>query len=252
MNEFKSQFGKWTSNNEVLDNFIRESQLNVHTPYDYIQWIPFEKFTNIECIVKGGFVDLRIHYCCSLNTEIIDCYGVSRDPKTGNYGMVMQYAGQGNLRHYLSNNFINLMWNEKIELFGNIVKELKEIHDARLDLVYITDFGMYHSVNKPKDSRYYVISPYMVPESHDYNLACEICLGLRPSIISGTPEAYMDAILHCWDRDPSKHPTIDELLNVLYKFSRLLDFSEPQNSDNDYVLSYPMSEDEIEEINMLD
>ncbi|KAF0501090.1 kinase-like domain-containing protein [Gigaspora margarita] len=175
MNEFKSQFGKWTSNNEVLDNFIRESQLNAHTPYDYIQWIPFEKFTNIECIVKGEFVDvysansekwgkLRIHYCCSLNSGIIDCYGISRDPNTGNYGMVMQYAGQGNLHHYLFNNFINLMWNEKIELFGNIVKELKEIHDARLDLVYITDLGMNHSVNKPKDSRYYVISPYMAPE----------------------------------------------------------------------------------------
>ncbi|KAF0501087.1 serine/threonine protein kinase [Gigaspora margarita] len=145
--------------------------------------------------------------------------------------MVMRYAVQGNLRHYLSNNFINLTWNEKIELFGNIVKELKEIHDAGLvhcnfhsgniliheDLVYITDLEMYHFANKPKDSSY--------------------CLKTKkPNIYPAKSVLANFNIVH-----PRAFYT-----------SRLLDFPNPQNSDDDYVLSCPTSEDEIEEINMLD
>jgi serine/threonine protein kinase len=35
--------------------------------------------------------------------NIVPCYGLSQDPETGNYLMVMQYMPEGNLRHYLSN-----------------------------------------------------------------------------------------------------------------------------------------------------
>ncbi|CAG8784274.1 3694_t:CDS:2, partial [Racocetra fulgida] len=116
-----------------------------------------------------------------LGSGIVDCYGVSKDPKTGSYVMVMRYAEQGNLRHYLSKYFTDLSWDEKIVLFDRIGKALKGIHDS----------------------------------------------GLRPPIVSGTPKGYVAAMLRCWDCDPSKRPTIDELLNMSYKWRYLSDGKAP-------------------------
>ncbi|CAG8484287.1 14158_t:CDS:2, partial [Cetraspora pellucida] len=195
-----------------------------------------------------------------------DCYGVSKDPNTGSYVTVMRYAEQGNLRHYLSNYFTDLTWDEKIVLFDRIGKALKGIHDSggnilrHEKLVYITDLGMCRPVNESKDSKSYGVLPYVAPEvlrgdpyteaadiyslgmimwemssneppfsdrAHDYKLAREICLGLRPPIISGTPKGYVAAMLRCWDCDQSKRPTIDELLNVSYKWRYLSDGKAP-------------------------
>ncbi|CAG8530476.1 34947_t:CDS:2 [Racocetra persica] len=198
-NKLKSQFDKWTSGNEDLDTFIRETQLNANTPYDYMRWIPFESFTNIEYVARGGmgvvfsansenwgkvalkfldnsenlakdFLDeLRSYHRCSLGSGIVDCYGVSKDPKTGSYVMVMRYAEQGNLRNYLSKYFTDLTWDEKIVLFDRIGKALKGIHDS----------------------------------------------------------GYVAAMLRCWDCEPSKRPTIDELLSMSYKWRYLSDGKAP-------------------------
>ncbi|KAF0411259.1 kinase-like domain-containing protein [Gigaspora margarita] len=181
--KLESQFKKWTSGNEYLDSYIRETQINANTPYDFIRWIPYENFTDITFVARGGmgavysanseswgkvalkfldnsenltkdFLDeLRAYHRCNLGSGIVDCYGVSKDPKTGSYVIVMRYAEHGNLRRYLSNCFTDLTWDEKIVLFDRIGKGLKGIHDNGLvhrdfhsgnilrheKLVYITD-----------------------------------------------------------------------------------------------------------------
>jgi len=38
---------------------------------------------------------------------------------------------------------------------------------------------------------------------------------LRPSIIDGTPLAYVELMKRCWDSDPSKRPTISEIIHEL-------------------------------------
>ncbi|CAG8506223.1 3220_t:CDS:2 [Funneliformis caledonium] len=49
-----AQFKNWTSGNEELDQFIRDTQINANTPYDYIRWINFDSFSDLKFIAKGG------------------------------------------------------------------------------------------------------------------------------------------------------------------------------------------------------
>ena len=45
---------------------------------------------------------------------VVTCHGITKNPKTNDFMMVMQYAENGSLRHHLDNSFISLNWNNKI------------------------------------------------------------------------------------------------------------------------------------------
>jgi serine/threonine protein kinase len=48
---------------------------------------------------------------------------------------------------------------------------------------------------------------------HDINLIYEIIDGKRPKITNDTPEWFANLMKKCWDSNPSKRPTIDEIYN---------------------------------------
>src|SRR5436190_1472704 len=52
-------------------------------------------------------------------------------------------------------------------------------------------------------------------KSHDFNLALDICKGLRPKIVASTLPVYARLMRRCWDSDPNKRPTADELVEIL-------------------------------------
>ncbi|CAG8606625.1 15269_t:CDS:2, partial [Acaulospora morrowiae] len=52
---FQSNFSSWTSGNEHIDAFIRETQLSATTRFNFLEWIPFDQLTEIERIGSGGF-----------------------------------------------------------------------------------------------------------------------------------------------------------------------------------------------------
>ncbi len=51
----QKNFPNWTSGNEFIDKFIQESQLNSQDRYQVLEWIPHNRFKNIEYFDKGGF-----------------------------------------------------------------------------------------------------------------------------------------------------------------------------------------------------
>ncbi|GBB85993.1 hypothetical protein RclHR1_12430002 [Rhizophagus clarus] len=53
--QFKNQFSNWESGNQEFDKIIRHSQLSIKYPNGFIQWIPYEKFANVEFVGYGGF-----------------------------------------------------------------------------------------------------------------------------------------------------------------------------------------------------
>jgi hypothetical protein len=50
---------------------------------------------------------------------------------------------------------------------------------------------------------------------HDLRLATEICSGLRPEIIDGTPNVYIQLMAQCWHSDPSRRPTASQLCELM-------------------------------------
>ena len=56
INNLKRNFANWTSGNEKIDNLIQEMQLKINK-YSVIvfEWIPYNQFSDIKEIGKGGF-----------------------------------------------------------------------------------------------------------------------------------------------------------------------------------------------------
>ena len=52
---FQQGFPNWTSGNIYIDNFIQESQLNAQNYREVLEWIPYNRLTNIKYLAKGGF-----------------------------------------------------------------------------------------------------------------------------------------------------------------------------------------------------
>ena len=57
---------------------------------------------------------LETHCDCRKFYHVIRCYGITKDPKTNDYMLVMKYADGGSLYDYLQKNFINLTWEKKV------------------------------------------------------------------------------------------------------------------------------------------
>ena len=52
---FQQNFEKWSSGNVDIDKFIQEAQLSTNNSHNILEWIPYDRFYDIEYIAKGGF-----------------------------------------------------------------------------------------------------------------------------------------------------------------------------------------------------
>ena len=133
--------------------------------------------------------------------SITKFYGITQDPETKNYMMVLDYAEHGSLRNCLDINYDNLSWNTKFHYLWCITFGLKEIHDKELihgDLhignilkfsngiisTRITDMGLcrpadYNKVENTNttNNNIYGVLPYIAPEilrGQNYTKASDI------------------------------------------------------------------------------
>ena len=185
---FQKEFKNWTSGNPEIDEFIQKYQLNAARSEEILEWIPYERLTNVEYLAEGGFgkvykakwIDEKIKSwniknnkwnrmffdkdngwegedICdvvlkSLNSSqvikkdflqeityyklfdddswVVNCYGISQDPVTKNYLMVMKYIKDGSLRKYL--NAHRPIFENKLHLLWKISDGLSSIHERGL------------------------------------------------------------------------------------------------------------------------
>src|SRR6266498_2933031 len=52
---FQQNFEKWSSGNVDIDKFIQDTQLSANQHEKALEWIPYDRFYDIEYIAKGGF-----------------------------------------------------------------------------------------------------------------------------------------------------------------------------------------------------
>jgi serine/threonine protein kinase len=107
-------------------------------------------------------------------------YGITKDPETKEFMMIIRFADKGNLRSSLINNFNNILWKNKIVLLFDLSENLQDLHKLgyfhkdfhsgnilRINdiLSFISDFGLSGPVNGQKsDDKVYGVLPYIAPE----------------------------------------------------------------------------------------
>ncbi|RGB31343.1 kinase-like domain-containing protein [Rhizophagus diaphanus] len=110
-------------------------------------------------------------------TNIVQCFGLTRNPSNGNYMLVMNMMDI-DLRRYLQQNHNQLTWKERIEIITDIIRALERIHYENVihrnlhsgnvlfttgEKFYISDLGFCGPADKPLKSIYGNL-PYIAPE----------------------------------------------------------------------------------------
>ncbi|CAG8526134.1 2819_t:CDS:2 [Gigaspora margarita] len=174
---------------------------------------------------------------------IVNCHGISQDPKTKNYIIVMDYIYGGSLKNprsigksmedFASNHVLN--FTGKFRQLLSVLNGLNHIHQKGLihrdlhpgnilnmDIMYlITDLGQCRPANEENDEKNYGVLPYVAPEvlcgkphtqdSDIYSfgiIAYEILTGLPPYTVYDKEKNYPD---------PDKRPTSRALERILVR-----------------------------------
>ncbi|CAG8561505.1 6866_t:CDS:2 [Acaulospora colombiana] len=213
-------FNLKVSGNKDIDDFLREL-MRGHRPT--LEWIPYEEFSGVEKIGQGELskvymatwhkgpinensksfmrkssikVALKVlNESQNLDSKFFkklkfsgwsanDFYGISREPTSGNYIFVMEYAKLGNLNIYLQTNFNKITWIKKKMILNNIVGKIGSIHGKGIihqnlhsgnilarspkrvfGKVWISDLGFNQAINKKSEyPEVYGVIPYVAPE----------------------------------------------------------------------------------------
>ncbi|PKK61125.1 hypothetical protein RhiirC2_856445 [Rhizophagus irregularis] len=166
-----------TSGSKIVNQFISKN---------YLKWIPYYKFKNIEYLDKGGFgiiykakynsIEVILKYFDYLNNsdeslneflnewKIIDSYGIIRiygftkDPDTLNYILIMKYTNKNSLKSCLTE--ITKDWKQRLFYLYQIIKGLNDIH--KKDLIHYNFHNGNILCNKYKEDIYGIfISDYL-------------------------------------------------------------------------------------------
>ncbi|UZO07120.1 uncharacterized protein OCT59_027418 [Rhizophagus irregularis] len=155
--------------------------------------VALKSLDNSSCISTEFLNEIKTHLQIYL-LDVIQCYGITQDPNTKDYMMVLEYCENGNLRNYYLNNESD--YYSKIDELIRIVSGLLDLHnagkvhkdfhpgnilyDVHTD-PYISDLGMCQSANNEKHSvkqeGIYGVLPYMAPEvlrGYQYTKASDI------------------------------------------------------------------------------
>ena len=184
-----------------------------------------------------------------MNTErnIIRCYGITKDPETNNFVIVMQYAEYGSLRQSISTEYFNLAsWADKFYILSCIAEGLSNIHKKglihqdfhsgnilKLDIIStcITDLGLCKPANEKSekcDKNVYGVLPYVAPEvlrGKEYTQASDIYgFGIIIyEVISGLPpyndmsHDELSAIKICQGLRPKFNIKVPQFVEEIYK-----------------------------------
>ncbi|RIA93970.1 kinase-like domain-containing protein [Glomus cerebriforme] len=166
-------------------------------------------------------------------------FGVTRHPFTQNFMIITKYYELGDLTNYISNNFYNTSWFNKLIELQYIMSGLKNMHDA--DIIHkdyhsgnillttskipiVGDLGLNKSALSDNDNEIYGIYSFGMimwelmtgrrpfwNQNHNTDLIIEIWDGLRPPIVTNAPEGYIELMKECWHPDSNKRPTVSNL-----------------------------------------
>ncbi|RGB42196.1 kinase-like domain-containing protein [Rhizophagus diaphanus] len=265
----------WTSGNNDIDKFIKDTIYDArYRGYKFINWVPFNRFKDIKQIGEGGFAKiysatwidgeaeyekqddrswkkrepepmevalkrLKIHWKFIKEEYFysVRFYGITKDPETEEFMMILDFAQEGNLRSFLSSNFNKILWKDKVRNLFWIAANLNDLHGlgyshkdfhsgniSQINRSFISDFGLSGPSNEQKsDDKICGVLPYIAPEvlnKEPYTSSLdiysfEICNGVRPEFGKGTPEIYKKLAYKCMNANSNQRPTAKELWEIM-------------------------------------
>ncbi|RHZ83872.1 hypothetical protein Glove_87g228 [Diversispora epigaea] len=165
---------KWDIENQQWKRYYKDQEVALKK---------FDNFVNFKDVLN----EMEIHLKTNNKYDAsIQFYGITQDPETHSYMMVLQYAKDGNLREYLKINFNNINWKQKLFNLYNLSERFMNIH--KLDIVhqdfhpgnilssdfkdtycmYFSDFGLSKLIganqNNPEKKNMVDLLPYIAPE----------------------------------------------------------------------------------------
>ncbi|RHZ79884.1 hypothetical protein Glove_140g3 [Diversispora epigaea] len=233
-----SYLSKWSSDNYEIDKIIQMTQLDKNAnEWEIWRWIDYSKLNNIKYLDEGGFgsvwkaewinipmglfkfynsnqvalkklknsqkisseflKELSANFKCR-DKYVLLILGITQDPITEEYAIVLRYMKNGNLRDFFEQNKI-VPWIERLWLLESFIRGLKVIHgkgfihrdihpgnlmvtekfnnDSKLKFIRLGDLGLCRLVNEISSSDVYGVLPYVAPEvlnKHQYTQASDI------------------------------------------------------------------------------
>ncbi|EXX76743.1 polo kinase CDC5 [Rhizophagus irregularis DAOM 197198w] len=149
--------------------------------------VALKKLNDSQNISVEYLNELQIHwdYFKKNNESFLKFYGMTKDPVTKEFMMIIEFSEKGNLRSVLSKDFNNILWKDKIIFLRKLSYELnnfhklgychKDLHSGnvlqiyhggyRSNVSYISDFGLSGPLNKQQsDGKICGVLPYVAPE----------------------------------------------------------------------------------------
>ncbi|UZO14401.1 uncharacterized protein OCT59_005858 [Rhizophagus irregularis] len=239
----------FTDNHNVM-NFIVYSTKELERTRDIK--VALKCLNNSQDISNGLLNEVKNYSIC--DNGILKIYGISQDPYTKDYIIVLQLA-DGNFVNY---KYIkqSWYWSEKLYILNNIIDCLKIIHDNQMvhhDLhtgnililpnieyfahsksinkICISDMGLCREVSNisnTDETKVYGVMSYVAPEvlkgnpytqaADIYSFALKICNGIRPEINEHeAPQCYIELMKKCWDTNPNNRPNATEIKEEINK-----------------------------------
>ena len=103
-------------------------------------------------------------------------YGITQDPVTEDFIIIMKYYKLGSLKDYITKNFYSIKWNEKLRILIGIAKGLNHLHNQKIihkdfhsgNILYenerdivISDLGISKSSIDNNDNEIYGVISYI-------------------------------------------------------------------------------------------
>ncbi|POG82761.1 kinase-like domain-containing protein [Rhizophagus irregularis DAOM 181602=DAOM 197198] len=134
--------------------------------------------------ITDKFLNEVKEYSINKRSNILNVYGISQNPHTKDYIMVLDYAKDGNFIKWTNENYEYFNWQDKLSALLNIINGLKEIHQKNIvhrnfhtgnilflnskddfsNCISISDMGLCGEVGNIDETKILGVIPYVAPE----------------------------------------------------------------------------------------
>ncbi|RHZ80123.1 hypothetical protein Glove_139g351 [Diversispora epigaea] len=187
-------YAEWTDGH--IRNWDIKNQQWKRTEYEVV----LKKIEGIGDINEDFLNEMAIHLRIMGEGSSIRFFGITEDPETHKYMMVLDYLEDGNLRNYLNNNFQDINWEKKLYYLNDLAWKFTAIHvldithqdfhpgnilsrnfKDSVDDLHISDFGLSKLIGKnvenPQKRNVFGVLPYIAPEvlgGEEYTKAADV------------------------------------------------------------------------------